>query len=140
MTEFTPLMSLAGGVLIGLSATLLMASHGRIAGMTGILAGVIPPMTGDWPWRAAFLAGAIVGPLFYILAGNTVPFAVPVSTAMLVGGGLIVGIGVTFGAGCTSGHGVCGIARLSPRSIFATVVFMIAAFATVFAVRHMIGA
>lgn len=140
MTEFTPLMSLAGGILIGLSATLLMALHGRIAGMTGILAGVIPPMTGDWPWRAAFLAGAIVGPLFYILSGNPIPFAVPVSSTMLIAGGLIVGVGVTFGAGCTSGHGVCGIARLSPRSIVATIVFMIAAFATVFAVRHMFGA
>lgn len=139
MTEFTPWLSLIGGILIGLSATLLMALHGRIAGMTGILAGVIPPVTGDWPWRAAFLAGAVVGPLVYVLAGNTIPFAVPVSSAMLIIGGLIVGVGVTFGAGCTSGHGVCGIARLSPRSIVATVVFMFAAFATVYVIRHGMG-
>lgn len=139
MTEFTPLMSLVGGILIGLSATLLMALHGRIAGMTGILAGIIPPVTSDWAWRAAFLAGAIAGPLVYLLFGNEVPFAVPVSPAMLVAGGLIVGIGVTFGAGCTSGHGVCGIARFSPRSIVATVVFMVAAFATVFVIRHIAG-
>ncbi|MEZ5810116.1 MAG: YeeE/YedE thiosulfate transporter family protein [Rhizobiaceae bacterium] len=139
MTEFTPLMSLAGGVLIGLAATLLMALHGRIAGMTGILSGVIPPVTGDWPWRAAFLAGAAIGPLLYVLVGNEVAFAVPVSPAMLIVGGLVVGIGVTYGAGCTSGHGVCGIARFSPRSIAATVVFMAAAAVTVFVVRHVIG-
>ncbi len=139
MTEFTPWMSLAGGILIGLSATLLMALHGRIAGMTGILAGVIPPVTGDWPWRAAFLSGAIVGPMVYVLAGFSIPFSVPLTPAMLILGGLIVGLGVTYGAGCTSGHGVCGIARLSPRSIVATVVFMIAAIATVFVIRHLIG-
>lgn len=139
MTEFTPWMSLAGGILIGLSATMLMALHGRIAGMTGILAGVIPPVTGDWPWRAAFLAGAVVGPMAYVLAGFSIPFSVPLSPTMLIVGGLIVGVGVTYGAGCTSGHGVCGIARLSPRSIVATVVFMIAAIATVFVIRHLIG-
>lgn len=139
MTEFTPLMSLFGGILIGLSAIALMALHGRIAGMTGILSGVIPPLTADWHWRAAFLAGAIVGPLAYILTGNTVAFAVPVSMAAMIIGGIIVGIGVTYGAGCTSGHGVCGMARLSPRSITATVVFMIFTFATVYVVRHVMG-
>ncbi len=139
MTDFTPFQSLIGGVLIGISAIALMELHGRIAGMTGILSGVIPPITQDWPWRAAFLAGAIIGPLGYILAGNTVAFAVPVSMLALIIGGLIVGIGVTYSAGCTSGHGVCGMARLSPRSIVATVVFMIAAFATVFVIRHVIG-
>lgn len=139
MTEFTPFLSLFGGILIGLSAIALMAMHGRIAGMTGILSGVVPPMAPDWQWRAAFLAGAIIGPLGYVAMGNTIAFAVPVSTMALIIGGLIVGIGVTFGSGCTSGHGVCGIARLSPRSIVATVTFMIAAFATVFIVRHVIG-
>ncbi len=112
MTEFTPYMSLAGGILIGLSATLLMVLHGRIAGMTGIISGVIPPMTGDWPWRAAFLVGAVAGPMIYILAGYSIAFAVPIGPVMLVVGGLIVGVGVTYGTGCTSGHGVCGIARL----------------------------
>lgn len=139
-TEFTPLMSLAGGILIGLSAVLLMAVNGRIAGMTGILSGIIPPISADWGWRAAFLAGAIVAPLAFILAGGNVEFSVPVSMPVLVAGGLIVGIGVYFGAGCTSGHGVCGIARLSPRSIAATVTFMVAAVATVYVIRHIAGA
>ncbi len=138
MTEFTPWASLAGGVLIGLSATLLMLMHGRIAGMTGILSGIIPPVPADWPWRAAFLAGAIAAPAVFTAFGGVVPFQVPVPTAALVAGAFIVGIGVTLGAGCTSGHGVCGIARLSPRSIAATAVFMAAAFATVFVTRHVI--
>lgn len=139
MTEFTPYLSLLGGVLIGLSATVLMALNGRIAGMTGILSGVIPPLSYDWGWRAAFLAGAILTPMLFVMAGGTIEFAVPISTAALVVGGLIVGIGVSFGSGCTSGHGICGMARFSPRSIVATVVFMIATFVTVFVVRHVIG-
>jgi uncharacterized membrane protein YedE/YeeE len=139
-TLFTPWSSLAGGALIGLAAVLLMAFLGRIAGMTGILSGVVPPGASDWPWRAAFLAGAITAPALIVALGGQVEFDVPVSTAALVAGGLIVGIGVTYGSGCTSVHGVCGIARLSPRSIVATLVFMAAAFATVFVVRHVIGA
>jgi uncharacterized protein len=140
MTEFTPWLSLAGGILIGLSAVLLMAFHGRIAGMTAILGGIIPPVPADWAWRAAFLAGAVIGPLAYIASGNTIEFSVPVSTSALVIGGVIVGIGVTYGSGCTSGHGVCGMARLSPRSIAATLVFMAFSIATVFVIRHVIGA
>lgn len=139
MTEFTPYISLAGGVLIGLAATLLMALHGRIAGMTGILSGVLPPASTDWPWRLAFLAGAVLAPLAYTFAGATVAFAVPVSNMALIVGGLIVGIGVSFGAGCTSGHGVCGMARLSKRSIVATLVFMASTAVTVFVVRHIVG-
>ena len=131
-TEFTPLLSLGGGVLIGIAAILLMALHGRIAGMTGILSGVIPPLASDWPWRAAFLIGAIAAPALYLLTGNTIPFAVPVSTPALLVGGFIVGVGVFFGSGCTSGHGVCGMARLSPRSIVATMTFMASTFVTVF--------
>ncbi|MEP4754066.1 MAG: YeeE/YedE family protein, partial [Nitratireductor sp.] len=103
MTEFTPYLSLFGGVLIGLAAIALMAVHGRVAGMTGILSGVIPPATPDWAWRAAFLAGAVAAPLVFIAAGGSVAFSVPVSTAALIVGGLIVGIGATYGAGCTSG-------------------------------------
>lgn len=140
ITQFTPWLSMAGGILIGLSAVLLMALHGRIAGMTGILAAVLPPLSTDWQWRAAFLAGAIVAPMLYVAAGGEIGFQVPPSTAMLVAGGLVVGVGVIYGSGCTSGHGVCGIARLSPRSITATAVFMLATFATVFIVRHVIGA
>ena len=138
-TEFTPWLSLAGGVLIGISATLLMALHGRIAGMTGILTGLIPPLSSDWSWRLAFLVGAILAPLVFITLGGTVPFAVPASLNVLAIGGLIVGVGVYFGSGCTSGHGVCGIARFSPRSITATIVFMIATFITVYVTRHMMG-
>ena len=140
MTEFTPFQSLLGGVLIGLSAVLLMAFHGRIAGMTGILSGVIPPVPADWRWRAAFLAGAAVAPVLYLLAGGTIAFHVPVTTGALIFGGLLVGIGVNFGGGCPRGHGVCGIARLSPRSIVAVLTFMATAFATVYLVRHVIGA
>ena len=139
MTEFTPLLSLLGGVLIGLSAVMLMAMHGRVVGMTGILTGVIPPAAADWRWRAAFLAGAIVAPVLYLAAGGTIPFEVPVSAAALVFGGLLVGIGVHFGNGCPSGHGVCGLARLSPRSLAAVLTFMATAFVTVFVVRHVIG-
>lgn len=138
-TEFTPWLSLGGGILIGLAAVLLMAVQGRIAGMTGILTGVIPPVASDWAWRAAFLVGAVVAPALFISIGGTIEFAVPPSTIALIVGGLIVGVGVYFGSGCTSGHGVCGMARLSPRSIAATVVFMLAAFVTVFVTRHLLG-
>jgi uncharacterized protein len=139
MTDFTPFQSLFGGVLIGLSAVLLMALHGRIAGMTGILTGIIPPVASDWRWRAAFLVGAIAAPPLYSLAGGAVPFSVPAATPALVVGGLLVGIGVHFGNGCPSGHGICGLARLSPRSLAAVATFMAAAFVTVYVVRHVIG-
>ena len=139
MTDFTPIQSLIGGMMIGLSAVFLMALHGRVAGMTGILTGIIPPAAPDWPWRAAFLAGAIVAPVIYLAAGGAIPFEVPVSTAALVIGGLLVGIGVHFGNGCPSGHGICGLARFSPRSLAAVLTFMLTAFVTVFVVRHVIG-
>ena len=125
--------------MIGLAAVLLMAFHGRIAGMTGILAGLLPPVAADWPWRAAFILGAIVAPMVLILAGGTVSYDSPVPAPWLVVGGLVVGVGVFFGAGCTSGHGVCGMARLSPRSIVATLTFMVSTAATVFVVRHVAG-
>jgi uncharacterized membrane protein YedE/YeeE len=140
-TAFTPLAALAGGTLIGLSAVLLMATQGRIAGMTGILAGILPPVPADWGWRVAFLAGAIGAPALAVAVGAVeIPVEVPVSTLALVIGGAVVGVGVTYGSGCTSGHGVCGIARLSPRSLVATGVFMVAAVVTVFVSRHVIGA
>ena len=138
-TEFTPFLSLLGGILIGLAATLLMALHGRIAGMTGILGGVLPPLASDWQWRAAFLAGAIIAPAVFLFAGGTIDFAVPVPVWAMVVGGLIVGIGVTFGSGCTSGHGVCGMARLSQRSIVATIVFMVTTGLTVYIMRHLLA-
>ena len=142
MTEFTPWASLIGGMLIGLASVLLMAFQGRIFGATGILAGFISPSSSsDWAWRAALLAGMVSGPAVYLAAtGGWPEIVVPVSTAMLIVGGVIVGIGVTFGSGCTSGHGVCGVARLSRRSIVTTATFMVATAITVYVVRHVIGA
>jgi uncharacterized membrane protein YedE/YeeE len=140
MTEFTPALSLLGGALIGLSAVLLMAFHGRIAGMTGILSGLLPPVSSDWAWRAAFIAGAIVAPMLILgVSDHAIAYASPVPTPWVIIGGLIVGVGVYFGSGCTSGHGVCGMARLSPRSIAATATFMATSMATVFVIRHVIG-
>ncbi|MBU0831307.1 MAG: YeeE/YedE family protein [Alphaproteobacteria bacterium] len=139
LTEFTPLMSFAGGLLIGLSALLLMLTWGRIAGMTAIIGGILPPLGSDWSWKAAFLAGAILAPLALTLGGYEVEYSVPVSTTALVIGGLVAGIGVTFGSGCTSGHGFCGTARLSRRSIAATATFMAFAVITVFVIRHVFG-
>ncbi len=138
-TPFTPLLSLGGGFLIGLAATLYMALHGRIVGMTGIVGGIIPPVAADWRLRLAFVIGAIVAPMAFAALGGRIAFAVPVSSVMLALGGFIVGIGANLGSGCTSGHGVCGMARLSPRSIAATATFMAAAFVTVFVVRHVVG-
>ncbi|MFP7675459.1 YeeE/YedE family protein [Marivita sp. S0852] len=141
-TAFTPWMSLGGGVLIGLASTLLMLLLGRVMGATGILAGLFQPSSKqDFAWRAALLAGMITGPLVvWLLSGQMPAIQVPISTLTLIVGGVIVGVGVTFGAGCTSGHGVCGMARLSPRSIVATVTFMLFTFVTVFIIRHVIGA
>ncbi|ABV94252.1 conserved hypothetical protein [Dinoroseobacter shibae DFL 12 = DSM 16493] len=140
-TAFTPWASLSGGVLIGVAATLLMLVLGRVMGATGVLAGLVQPSSGqDFAWRAALLAGMVTGPaVVWLITGQMPAVQVPVSTVALVIGGLIVGIGVTFGSGCTSGHGVCGMARLSPRSIVATLTFMAATFATVFVVRHVIA-
>ncbi len=140
-TEFTPLASLAGGALIGLAAVALMAARGRVFGATGILAGLLSPASsGDWVWRAALLAGMLTGPWVYMAAAGSFPaIDVPVSTPALLLGGLLVGLGVSYGSGCTSGHGVCGLARLSPRSITATLSFMASTAATVYLVRHGIG-
>lgn len=140
-TVFTPYASLSGGVLIGLAAVFLMLLHGRIMGATGILSGVLAPVTQpDWRLRAALLAGMVCGPLaFAFVTGDFPAIQVPVSTVMLAVSGFIVGIGVTFGSGCTSGHGVCGMARLSPRSIVATLTFMAATGFTVFILRHGLG-
>mmetsp|Transcript_24440 Transcript_24440/g.45519 ORF Transcript_24440/g.45519 Transcript_24440/m.45519 type:complete len:144 (+) Transcript_24440:1518-1949(+) len=140
-TVFTPLQSLGGGALIGLAAVLLMATMGRVMGATGILAGLLTPADkADWAWRVAMLLGMISGPVVVLAVTGQMPVVqVPISTPMLVIGGLIVGIGVTFGAGCTSGHGVCGMARLSPRSIVATLTFMTTTGVTVFVIRHVIG-
>jgi len=141
-TEFTPLASSLGGALIGLAAVLLMAVHGRIAGISGILGGLIPGVgDADRGWRAAFVLGAVAAPAVWLLAGSAPPaIAVAAGPAALVASGLVVGVGVALGSGCTSGHGICGMARLSPRSIVATLTFMATAAATVFVIRHVLGA
>ena len=140
-TEFTPWLSLAGGLLIGLAATLLMLHRGRIFGATGILAGIVVPDTSsDWAWRAVLLAGMISGPLAVLAVTGQMPAVdAPVSLPVLIVSGFVVGIGVTFGGGCTSGHGVCGMARLSPRSVVAVVLFLATAAATVYVTRHLAG-
>ena len=139
ITEFTPFASLFGGILIGLGAVILMAFNGRIAGMTAMLGGVLEPKSPDSPWRLAFLAGAIAAPLIATLLGAEFSFASPTTGVVLAIGGVIVGVGVTYGSGCTSGHGVCGLARLSPRSLVATLTFMATTFATVTLIRHGFG-
>ncbi len=141
-TLFTPWESLSGGVLIGVASVLLMLTLGRIMGATGVLAGVLTPSAHpDIGWRLALLAGMITGPLAVLAVTGQMPAVdVPVSMPMLLGGGLLVGIGVTYGSGCTSGHGVCGIARLSRRSIAATLIFMLTTGVTVYVIRHVVGA
>lgn len=140
-TSFTPLLSLSGGMLIGLASVLLMLTLGRIMGATGILIGLFTPESrADWLWRAGLVAGMVSAPAaVWALTGNMASVEIPVSTTALVAGGLIVGVGVTLGGGCTSGHGVCGMARLSPRSIAATITFMLTTGLTVFVLRHVIG-
>lgn len=142
ITTFTPLAAIAGGALIGLAAVLLMATLGRIFGATGIVTGVFAPAgRRDLDWRLALLAGMMVVPLLWLAVTGAMPrIDVPVSRTSMIIGGLLVGIGVTFGSGCTSGHGVCGMARLAPRSIVATVTFMTFTALTVFVTRHIIGA
>jgi len=139
ITTFTPATALLGGILIGLGAVILMAFNGRIAGMTAMLGGILEPANPDSPWRLAFLAGAISGPMIATLLGAEFSFAAPMSGTVLAIGGVIVGVGVTYGSGCTSGHGVCGLARLSPRSVVATATFMATTFATVTLIRHGFG-
>lgn len=137
---FTPWSSLAGGVLIGLSAALLILGSGRVAGISGIVGGLLKPGGPDTRWRLAFLAGLLAAPLLWRLFA-ALPEAQPVAGGgMLVVAGLLVGIGTRYGSGCTSGHGVCGLSRLSPRSLVATLAFMGAGFATVYVVRHLLGA
>ena len=134
--NFTPWASLAGGMLIGLAAALLILFNGRIAGISGILGGLLRPRSGDLGWRIAFLAGLIGTPLLYSLWQALPPVQIEAGTTGLIVAGLLVGVGVRYGAGCTSGHGVCGLSRMSPRSLVATLAFMGAGFVTVFLIRH----
>jgi uncharacterized protein len=138
--SFTPWASLGGGVLIGLAAALFVLLNGRIAGISGVLGGLLNPTRGDIAWRVAFIAGIVAAPLVYLLFAAWPAVQIDASYGALVAAGLLVGVGTRYGAGCTSGHGVCGLSRLSPRSLVATLVFMAAGFGTVFVVRHLLGA
>ena len=136
-TEFTPLAASLGGALIGLASVLLMWVRGNVLGATGILAGFMQPSSSaDWAWRAAILAGMLTGPFVYLfITGGFPEIQVPVSTLSMIVGGVIVGIGVTYGSGCTSGHGVCGMSRLSPRGVVATLVYTATGAAMVLVLR-----
>ena len=137
--HFTPWLSLAGGALIGLAAATLILGSGRIAGISGIAGGLIDRVP-DRAWRWAFLAGLVGAPIIW-RAMHALPEArIETGWMGLVVAGLVVGLGTRYGSGCTSGHGVCGLSRLSPRSLAATLVFMAAGFATVFVIRHIVGA
>lgn len=140
MSEFTPVSALVGGLLIGGSAALFLILTGRVAGISGILGGLLEPARNEVGWRLAFVAGLLLAPLIYIAAVGAAPrVAIDASAGALVLAGLLVGVGTRLGAGCTSGHGVCGMGRGSPRSIAATAIFMATAVATVFIARHLAG-
>ncbi|MFB9244855.1 YeeE/YedE family protein [Massilia antarctica] len=133
------LRALAGGALIGLAAAMFLLLNGRIAGISGILGGLLRPVRSELGWRIAFLLGLVLSPLVFALFAPLPPVHVEAGKASLIVGGLLVGLGTRYGAGCTSGHGVCGMARLSPRSLAATAAFMLAGFLTVFVLRHLFG-
>jgi uncharacterized protein len=139
-TEFTPLASLIGGLLIGLAAVLMMAGSGRIAGVSGIVAGLLRSPGNEGAWRIAFIAGLLGGAAIAAWAGLFDPGGVrfPATGLLAAVAGLLVGAGTSVGGGCTSGHGICGLARLSPRSLVATCIFMAVAFAVVFITRHVL--
>ena len=144
ISGFTPISAGVGGALIGASAVLLMALNGRIAGVSGIVAGVMAPLRGegraDFSWRLAFAAGLILAPLLVgLVQGSTIEISAPHPLWMMAIGGVLVGYGTRLGSGCTSGHGVCGVARLSKRSLAATAMFMATAIVTVFIVNRILG-
>jgi uncharacterized membrane protein YedE/YeeE len=135
---FTPASAVIGGAIIGVAAALFAVLNGRIAGISGILGGLLRPQRGDVAWRIAFIAGLLAAPGVYALFAGLPEIRIDAGYPALIAAGLLVGAGTRFGAGCTSGHGVCGISRLSPRSLVATLAFMAAGFATVFVLRHVI--
>lgn len=140
MENFTPVSALVGGLLIGASAALFLVLNGRIAGISGILGGLLQPRRDELGWRIAFLAGLLAAPLVYAAAGGAVPsLSIDAPISLLILAGLLVGFGTRLGSGCTSGHGVCGIGRGSPRSLVATAIFMATATVTVFVSRHVLG-
>jgi uncharacterized protein len=135
-THFTPGSALAGGLLIGLAAAWLILENGRVLGASGLLGGLIPPRAGEWEWRAQAILGLIASPFVARFLFAPAAPVIEANLVTLIAGGLLVGFGTRLANGCTSGHGVCGLARLSPRSLAATATFMAAGFATVFLVRH----
>jgi uncharacterized membrane protein YedE/YeeE len=137
-TTFTPWSALAGGAIIGVAAVLFALFNGRVAGISGILGGMLRPPFPDWTWRAAFIAGLVVAPIVYRWFAGSPELTIDAGYPTLVAAGILVGLGTRYGSGCTSGHGVCGVSRLSPRSLVATLAFMAAGFATVFATRHLL--
>jgi uncharacterized membrane protein YedE/YeeE len=137
--HFTPGMSLLGGVLIGISSALFILANGRIAGISGILGGLLSRKPGDMLWRIAFLLGLVAAPAAIVALTGPLTATIEANTEGLVIAGLLVGIGTRYGAGCTSGHGVCGLSRLSPRSLVATLAFMGAGMAIVFVMRHLLA-
>ncbi|HYM71830.1 MAG TPA: YeeE/YedE family protein [Stellaceae bacterium] len=140
MENFTPVSAAIGGVMIGLSAALLWLANGRIAGISGIVGSLWTPRANDIAWRIAFIGGLIVAPVLYRMLGGALPkITIDAPWAIVVAAGLLVGFGTRLGSGCTSGHGVCGMARLSRRSLTATAIFMAAGIATRFALRHLVG-
>lgn len=138
-SNFTPWPALTGGVLVGLAAASFLLLNGRIAGISGILGGLLTPTPGDLSWRIAFLAGLIGAPALWMLVTQLPPIEIEAGYPALIVAGLLVGVGTRYGSGCTSGHGVCGLSRLSPRSLAATLSFMFAGFVTVFIIRHVLG-
>jgi len=137
--HLSPVSSLLGGALIGLAAALLILFNGRIAGISGIVAGLLRPVRSEWAWRLAFVLGIIASPWLYQCISALPATTLDADWPTLVLAGLLVGVGTRYGSGCTSGHGVCGLARLSPRSLAATLAFMLSGFVTVFVVRHLLG-
>ena len=137
--NFTPWTSLAGGMLLGLASALFILVNGRILGISGIVGGLFRPTSGDVGWRLSFLLGMLVAPSLYFLVAEPDSVRIDAGWATVLVAGLLVGIGTRYGAGCTSGHGVCGLSRLSPRSLVATLVFMGAGFVTVYLARHGLG-
>jgi uncharacterized protein len=136
---FSPWPALAGGVLIGIAAAMFVLLNGRVAGISGIVGGLLKPTGGDVAWRAAFVFGLVGSPLVYSLFAVLPKPQIAAEYGALGLAGLLVGIGTRYGSGCTSGHGVCGLSRLSPRSLAATATFMAAGFTTVFVTRHLLG-
>ena len=139
-SAFTPWSATIGGIVIGAAAALFVLVNGRVAGISGIAGGMLHPRSGDLAWRLAFIAGLVLAPLACAMVGVQLSATIDASYTVLIVAGLLVGIGTRYAGGCTSGHGVCGLSRLSPRSLAATLSFMAAGFVVVFVVRHVIGA